>query len=91
MNFNQLKLEVYDTYKKDEKISTNLEPTDNSDVINKGYLEEKLLKINGHRSFLEKDYNEFKLEYNKQSIKTVLIQQAVKTSIQIHYYKIGVI
>ena len=32
----QLKLEVYDTYKKDEKITTNFEPVDNEDVINKG-------------------------------------------------------
>ena len=48
LNINQLKLEVHDTYKKDEKITTNFEPTDNSDVINKGYLDDKLLKINGH-------------------------------------------
>ena len=47
-NISQLKLEVHDTYKKDEKILTNFKPTDNSDVINKGYLDEKLLKINGH-------------------------------------------
>ena len=42
---NQLKLEVHDTYKKDEKISTNFEPIDNTDVINKGYLDKKVLKI----------------------------------------------
>ena len=29
MNNNQLKFEVYDTYKKDEKLTTNFEPTDN--------------------------------------------------------------
>ena len=40
---NHLKLEVQDTYEKDEKISTNFKPTD-SDVINKGYLDEKLEK-----------------------------------------------
>ena len=33
LNINQLKLEVHATYKKDEKIATNFEPTDNSDVI----------------------------------------------------------
>ena len=44
LNINQLKLEVHDTYKKDEKITTNFEPTDPSDVINKGYLDDKLLK-----------------------------------------------
>ena len=40
LNINQLKLELYDTYEKDEKITTNFEPTDNSDVINKGYLDD---------------------------------------------------
>ena len=60
LNINKLKLEVHDTYKKDEKLTTNFEPNDISDVINKGYLDEKLLKINGHLSKLEKDYNEFK-------------------------------
>ena len=41
LNINQLKLEVNDTYKIDEKRTTNFEPTDNSDVINKAYLDEK--------------------------------------------------
>ena len=86
-NINQLKLEVHDTYKKDEKITTNFEPIDNSDVINKGYLDDKLLKINGHLSNLEKDYNEFKLDYEKQAVLDVLIQRAVKTTIQILYDK----
>ena len=80
-NINQLKLEVHDTYKKDEKITTNFEPTDNLDVINKGYLDENLLKTNGHMSELEKDYNEFNLQYNKQSVEDILIQRAVKTTI----------
>ena len=86
-NINQLKLEVHDTYKKDEKITTNFEPIDNNDVINKGYLDEKLLKIEGHLSKLEKDFNEFKLQYNKQSVEEILIQRAVKTTIQILYDK----
>ena len=84
-NISQLKLEVHDAYKKDEKISTNFEPIDNSDVINKGYLDEKLLKINGHLSKLEKYFNEFKKQYNKQNIEEILIQRAVKTTIQILY------
>ena len=54
LNFNQLKPEVHDTYKKDEKILTNFEPTDDSDVINKAYLDEKLKKINGHISILKR-------------------------------------
>ena len=87
LNINQLKLEVHDTYKKDEKITTNFEPVDNEDVINKRYLDEKLLKINGHLTKLEKDFNEFKLQYNKQSVEDILIQRAVKTTIQILYDK----
>ena len=87
LNINQLKLEVHDTYKKDEKITTNFEPIDNSDVINKGYLDEKLLKINAHLSKLEKDYNEFKFQYNKQNVEKILIQRAVKTTKQILYDK----
>ena len=86
-NIKNLKLEVYDTYKKDEKITTNFEPVDNNDVINKAYLDEKLLKIDGHLSKLEKDFNEFKLQYNKQSVEEILIQRAVKTTIQILYDK----
>ena len=45
LNINQLKLEVHDTYKKEEKITTNFEPTDNTGVINKAYLDTKLSKI----------------------------------------------
>ena len=87
LNINQLKLEVHDTYKKDEKITTNFEPINNPDVINKGYLDSKLLKIDGHLSKLEKDYNEYKLQYNKQNVEDILIQRAVKTTIQILYDK----
>ena len=86
-NINQLKLEVHDTYKKDEKLTTNFEPVNNSDVINKGYLDDKLLKINSQISKLEKDYNEFKKQYNKQSVEEILIQRAVKTTIQMLYDK----
>ena len=87
LNINQLKLEVHDTYKKDEKLKTNFEPVDNEDVINKVYLDSKLLKIDGHLSKLEKDFNEFKLQYDKQNVEDVLIQRAVKTTIQILYDK----
>ena len=86
-NINELKLEVHDTYKKDEKITTNFEPVNNSDVINKGFLDEKLLKINGHLSKLEKDYKEFIKQYDKQAVEDILIQRAVKTTIQILYDK----
>ena len=87
LNINQLKLEVHDTYKKDEKITTDFEAVDNSDVINKGYLDEKFLKINGHLSKLEKAFNEFNLQNIKQSVEDILIQKAVKATIQILYDK----
>ena len=31
---------------------------------------------------MENDYNEFKSQYNKQSVEEILIQRAVKTTIQ---------
>ena len=74
LNINRLKLEVRDTYKKDEKITTDFEAVDDKDVINKAYLDEKLKKIDGHISYVEKDYNEFKLQYNKQNVEDILIQ-----------------
>ena len=87
LNINQQKLEVHDTYEKDEKLTTNFEAVNNEDVINKGHLDDKLLKINGHISKIEKEYNEFKKQYNKQSVEEILNQRAVKTTIQILYDK----
>ena len=86
LNVNLLKLEVHDSYKKKhEKITTNFEPIDASDVINKAYFDEKLKKIDGQVSYIEKDYNEFKLQYKKQSVENIFIQRAVRTTIQILY------
>ena len=45
------------------------------------------MKIDGHLSKLEKDYNEFKKQYNKQSVEEILVQRAIKTTIQILYDK----
>ena len=53
--------------------------------MNKSYLSENLLKINGHLSKIEKDYNEFILQYNNQSDEEVLVQGGKKTTIQILY------
>ena len=86
-NISKLKLEVHDSHKKDEKIATNFEPVGDSDVINKGYLDSKLWKIDGHLSKLEKDYSEFRKEYNKQSVEEILVQRAVKKTIRILYDK----
>ena len=47
MNNNQLKLEVLDSCQKDEKLTTNYEPSNNEDVINRACLDEKLSKIDG--------------------------------------------
>ena len=35
MNISPLKPEVHDTYKEDEKLTTNIEPTNGPDIINK--------------------------------------------------------
>ena len=45
------------------------------------------MKTEGHLSKLEKDYNKFKLKYNKQNIEDILIQGDVKTTIQTFYEK----
>ena len=87
LNINNLKLEVHDTYKKDEKLTANFKPVDDLDVVNKAYLDEKLLKIDGHLSKLESDFKKFKLQYNKQNVEDILVQRAVKTTIQILYDK----
>ena len=83
LNISQLKLEVHDTYKKDGKITTNFKPNNDGDVINEGYLDEKLKKIDGHLSFLETNYNDIILQYNKQSVEDILIQRTDKTTKQI--------
>ena len=86
LNFNQLKLEVHYTYKKDQK-NKNFEAVNDEDVVNKAYLDEKKSKTDGHLSFFEKHYKEFKLQYNKQSIEVILIQRAVTTTGQKLYNK----
>ena len=86
-NIIQLKLEVHDSYKKDEKIPTNVEPVDDEDVTKRSFPDKKISKTDGNLSLLEKDYNEFKLQYNKQSVERTLIEKAVKTTMQIHYDK----
>ena len=45
------------------------------------------MKKDGHLAKLEKDYNEFKLQYNKQKVEAILFQRVVKTPIQILYDK----
>ena len=45
--------------KKDGKITTNFEVVHDNDVIKTAYLDENLLKIDGHNSYIENNYNEF--------------------------------
>ena len=79
----QIKPEVHDSYRKDQKITTNFESVNDEYAINKAYLDENLLKTIVHISVLEKNSNEFKILTNKQSIEEVLVQRAVKMTIQI--------
>ena len=88
---NQLKLEKHDSYKKDEKITTNFEATDDSDVINKAHLDDKLKKIDGHISFIEKDFNDFKLQHNNQPVEEILIQRAGKRLYKYYMIKVYLI
>ena len=85
LNTNQLKLQVHDSYKNGENVKTNFEPTGNSDVISKAYLDENYQKQMVIYHYYKKNYIEFKLLSDKQSIEEVLIQRAVKTTIQILY------
>ena len=85
LKINQLKLEVHDTFETDEKITTEIKPTDDLEVINKSCLKVKLSKVNGHLSLLEKDYNELKFSYNKQWVEELLFQRAVKTTIRTNF------
>ena len=70
--FNQLKLQVNDSCKKDEKITTNFDPSNDKDVISKAYFDTKLSKTEGHISLIEKNYNDFKFKNNKQSVEEIL-------------------
>ena len=73
ININQLKLEVHDTFTKDKKITISLEPTNPEDIINEKFQDESLSKIQGQISYFGKHYNQFKLEYNKQSMEEILV------------------
>ena len=48
LNNNHLKHEVHDSYKKDDKIKTIFELQKNENALNKAYLDENVLKIDGH-------------------------------------------
>ena len=52
---NQIKLKVNYTYKKDEKITTNSEASDDSDILNEAYLATELCRTGGRLSIIEKN------------------------------------
>ena len=90
MNLSQLKMKVNDTFKKDEKITTNLSPSRYEDVINKAYLDTKLSKLEAQISYIQKHFNDFKLYNNMQSAEENVNEKTVKTTIQ-RLYDTGLI
>ena len=44
MKIIQVKLDIHDSFKEDKNLATNFERTDNTDVMNKSYLDENFLK-----------------------------------------------
>ena len=81
---NQLKFKINDAYREDEKITTKFGPCNDGDVVRKPYLDTKLSKKESHSSFLDKEYIEYKLLGNKQSVEEIFIQRTKKTHVQKH-------
>ena len=65
INVNQLKLKANDTLKKEEKKTTNFEPSNDEDIVNKNYLTDKISKIDSHLSYIEKAFNKKILRDNE--------------------------
>ena len=80
INLSLLKLKVNDTFERGQKLTTYIEPCDDTDVVNKAYLDTKLSKIEGHFLLKEKEYHQFKFHNDKHS-EDVLIEKALKTTI----------
>ena len=59
---NDLRLNVNESYKKDEKKVTKFEPFYVEDVSNKLYLDLKIAEVKDHQSGLRKNCNEFRVE-----------------------------
>ena len=88
MNLNQLEVEGNDIFKKDEKITTSFEPSNDENVLNRTYLDTKLSNIGCHILFIQKSYNEFAyLERSNKQSGEFLIESAVKSTLQILYDK----
>ena len=63
-------------------MATNSEAVKDEDVMNNAYIDEKLSKIDGHLSLVEKKYHEFILQNNKQPVDKFLIQRSEKVTVQ---------
>ena len=87
MNISQIKLEVQDTFRRGEKITTKFEPSDDSDGTNFDYLDAEVIKLDVQLSLLEEDYNGFTSHYSKQSAEGFLIQRPVRTTMTKLYDK----
>ena len=81
-NTNHLKIKLNDLYRRGGKITTNSKASNDEIVINKAYLKTKLSKTEAQISNIQKYYKELKLFSNKLSVEEVLIERAVKTTIQ---------
>ena len=68
------------------KKTTIFQPSDYTDVINKAYLDEKNIQKRGSLINSRKQF-QLKLFSDKQSIKEILVQRAVKTTVQILFDK----
>ena len=71
-NHNQIRLQVNDTNKEVQKVRTNFEPADDTDLINKAYFDKKLPAIERPISYREEDFNRLSLLSNKQSVEEIL-------------------
>ena len=78
-------MKAIDSYLKKWKVTTNFEPSNPENVIKKVYLHKNSSKMEAQISNTEKDYNDFKIINNKQSVEEDFTQRAVKTTIQIFY------
>ena len=89
INFNQIKLKVNETYRKNEKITTKFEPSNDDDIVSKAYLDTKTSKIEGHISFTGTAFNEIKSveRSNKQSDEGFSIERVVKSILQMFHDK----
>ena len=84
INVNQWKLKTNDTFKEDEKITTNFEPSNDKNVVNKAYLVIIFIQIRGHILFMEKNLINliFVNDKKKHTDDKFLIEKAVKATIQ---------